>query len=357
MKTVHRHILVGSTTPYSGKSSLLLSLGLQLQRQEFGLGYLKPLSQGEPPVDEDTRFLAQQWNIVVPDPLVFISPQTLLERLRGNDQTNYQDLLKEQLHRVGAEADFLFIEGGGTATEGKLFGLSLKQMATVLDAPVILVVRYQAGKTIEGVLDVQEQLQGHPLSVIFNEVPEAQHSYVQEQLAPLFEARGMPVLGVLPLDPILHSVSVAELVERLGAEVLCCENSLDLLVEQVNIGAMNVSSALKYFRKNNQKVVVTGGDRTDIQLAALQTATNCLVLTGQLRPTPLILARAQQMQVPILCVAHDTLTTVQIINQAFEYARFQQEAKTECMVTMMEQYFNFEAFYAFCGLEQPVSSL
>ena len=351
---MYRHILVGSTTAYSGKSSLLLSLGLQLQRQEFSLGYLKPLSQGEPPVDEDTQFLAQQWNIGVPDPLVFISPQALLKRLSGDDDNNYQQQLQEQLDHVGAGSDFVFVEGGGTPTEGKLFGLSLKQMATLLNAPVILVVRYQAGKTIEGVLDVQEQLQGHPVSVVFNEVPVAQHSYVQDQLAPLFEARGMPVLGVLPLDPILHSVSVSELVDRLGAEVLCCEGSLDLLVEQVNIGAMNVSSALKYFRKHNQKVVVTGGDRTDIQLAALQTATNCLVLTGQLRPAPLILARAQQMQVPILCVAHDTLTTVQIINQAFEYARFQQEAKTECMVTMMEKYFNFAAFYAFCGLKQPV---
>jgi uncharacterized protein len=351
---VYRHILVGSTTAYSGKSSLLLSLGLQLQRQEFSLGYLKPLSQGEPPVDEDTQFLAQQWNIGVPDPLVFISPQALLKRLSGDDDNNYQQQLQEQLDHVGAGSDFVFVEGGGTPTEGKLFGLSLKQMATLLNAPVILVVRYQAGKTIEGVLDVQEQLQGHPVSVIFNEVPVAQHRYVQDQLAPLFEARGMPVLGVLPLDPILHSVSVSELVDRLGAEVLCCEGSLDLLVEQVNIGAMNVSSALKYFRKHNQKVVVTGGDRTDIQLAALQTATNCLVLTGQLRPAPLILARAQQMRVPILCVAHDTLTTVQIINQAFEYARFQQEAKTECMVTMMEKYFNFGAFYAFCGLKQPV---
>ncbi len=351
---MYRHILVGSTTAYSGKSSLLLSLGLQLQRQEFSLGYLKPLSQGEPPVDEDTQFLAQQWNIGVPDPLVFISPQALLKRLSGDDDNNYQQQLQEQLDHVGAGSDFVFVEGGGTPTEGKLFGLSLKQMATLLNAPVILVVRYQAGKTIEGVLDVQEQLQGHPVSVVFNEVPVAQHSYVQDQLAPLFEARGMPVLGVLPLDPILHSVSVSELVDRLGAEVLCCEGSLDLLVEQVNIGAMNVSSALKYFRKHNQKVVVTGGDRTDIQLAALQTATNCLVLTGQLRPAPLILARAQQMQVPILCVAHDTLTTVQIINQAFEYARFQQEAKTECMVTMMEKYFNFGAFYAFCGLKQPV---
>ena len=36
------------------------------------------------------------------------------------------------------------------------------------------------------------------------------------------------------------------------------------------VGAMSVESALSYFRRKPNKAVITGGDRADIQLAALE---------------------------------------------------------------------------------------
>ena len=48
------------------------------------------------------------------------------------------------------------------------------------------------------------------------------------------------------------------------------------------LGAMGAELALKFFRTKPDKIVITGGDRADIQLAALETDTKCLVLTGNL---------------------------------------------------------------------------
>jgi len=59
------------------------------------------------------------------------------------------------------------------------------------------------------------------------------------------------------------------------------------------VGAMNVDSALAHFRRQPNKAVITGGDRPDIQLAALETSTRCLILTGNLPPNPLIIGRAK----------------------------------------------------------------
>jgi BioD-like phosphotransacetylase family protein len=39
------------------------------------------------------------------------------------------------------------------------------------------------------------------------------------------------------------------LVHQLKAEVLCRSDRLDLMVESLAIGAMNVNAAVKYFRK------------------------------------------------------------------------------------------------------------
>ena len=60
-----------------------------------------------------------------------------------------------------------------------------------------------------------------------------------------------------------------ELVQRLRAEMLCCRERKDLLVETLSIGAMNVNSAMEVFRQQRNMAVVTGADRTAIQLAAL----------------------------------------------------------------------------------------
>jgi uncharacterized protein len=96
----------------------------------------------------------------------------------------------------------------------------------------------------------------------------------------------MPVLGVMPRSPLLRSVTVEELARRLQAQVLCCHDRLDLLVETLSIGAMNVNSAMEFFRRRRNMAVVTGADRTDIQLAALEASTQCLILTGAGDPLP-----------------------------------------------------------------------
>lgn len=72
------------------------------------------------------------------------------------------------------------------------------------------------------------------------------------------ETHQIPVFGMLPRSQLLRSVSVRELVRQLNAEVLCRPDRLDLLVEELTIGAMNVSAALKYFRKANNMAVITG---------------------------------------------------------------------------------------------------
>ncbi|HEY9909723.1 MAG TPA: phosphotransacetylase family protein, partial [Thermosynechococcaceae cyanobacterium] len=148
--------------------------------------------------------------------------------------------------------------------------------------------------------------------------------------------------GLLPRSALLRSVSVRELVKQLKAEVLCCADRLDLMVETLSIGAMNVNSALKYFRKGRNMAVVTGGDRADIQLAAMETSTHCLILTGQMPPLPSILSRAEDLEIPVLSVDLDTLTTVEIVDRAFGQVRLHEPIKVQCICQMMAEHFEID---------------
>jgi BioD-like phosphotransacetylase family protein len=114
------------------------------------------------------------------------------------------------------------------------------------------------------------------------------------------------------------------------------------MVESLAIGAMNVNAALEYFRKGENMAVITGGDRTDLQLAALETSTTCLILTGSISPDPLILGRAEDLEVPILSVNLDTLSTVEIVDQAFGKIRLQEQVKVACIRELMEEHFQID---------------
>ncbi|WP_263975290.1 phosphotransacetylase family protein [Leptolyngbya sp. 7M] len=173
---------------------------------------------------------------------------------------------------------------------------------------------------------------------------------VHSQIQPFLQQQGIEVLGILPRNDLLRSVSVRELVHQLNAEVLCRPDRLDLMVESLKIGAMNVNSALGYFRKGRNMAVVTGGDRTDIQLAALETSTQCLILTGHLPPSSTILTRAEDLEIPILSVDLDTLTTVEIVDRAFGQVRLHEPIKVQAVYQMMEKHVKFDQLLTKLGL-------
>jgi uncharacterized protein len=356
-----KYLLVGSSESYSGKSAAILGLAHQMKEKGLAIAYGKPigtcLSESKiDNIDEDVRFIAQTLGLsqrqVLPT-LLSLDEGTIARRLDGTDQTNYYQKLQDTLYT--SAADLVLLEGAGTLEEGRLFGLSLLQITEALQASVVLVARFHSSLVVESLLAAKQQLGDRLAGVLINDVPAAHLKTVETHVKPFLANHEIDVLGVLPDNEILRSVSVAELVHQLNAEVICRPDRLDLMVQSLKIGAMNVNSALEYFRKGHNMAVVTGGDRTDIQLAALETSTQCLILTGHLAPNPAVLSRAEDLEIPILSVDLDTLTTVEIIDRTFGQVRLHEPVKVQTVCQMMMQDFNIDRLLTKMGLE-PVAT-
>lgn len=351
------NLLIGSTESSSGKSAFALGLGLHLRASGVPVDYFKPLGTIGRTVDgevhdEDALFIGSALNVEVRPPLVFLEPAAVRRRLSGQDSADYVSDLAAYLQPPSGTVRL--VEAAGAPQEGALFGLTLQSLAEHLPARVLIVCRYRANLVIDHLLALQVELGNRLLGAVLNDVPADQLDDVRTVLVPYLENRGIATFGVLPVDRTLRSLSVASLADALGAEVLCCRDRLDLMVEAFNIGAMSASTALKYFRKTVNKAVITGGDRTDIQLAALETSTACLVLTGHLPPQPGTLARAEQLEVPVLSVGHDTLAAVEIIDRAFAQARFREPVKVGRIRHLLAHHFDLRRFEALLGLSQEV---
>jgi uncharacterized protein len=347
VRAASKRLLIASTEACSGKSAVLLGLADKLQKQGVEIVYSKPLGNyhsDESPEDADLQLVRDY--LALSDhqifaPLVNLNAMNGQRRLLGEDQTDYQQLLCAQLQH---SEQLMCIEGGSNLWEGKSFQLSTSEIAAATDSAVLLVVRYHSWQSIEQVLTAQADLGGRLLGIVLNDVPLSEMDSVQDVILPALAKLNIQVLGVLPRDQILHGVSVGELVKKLHAEILCRPDRLDLLVQSLSIGAMNCNSAFEYFRVTAHKAVVTGGDREDIQIAALETSTNCLILTGHLKPRPWVVSRAEILEIPILSVDLDTLTTVEIIERCFDQVRIHEPVKVETIRQLVAKHFNFELF-------------
>lgn len=343
-----KYLLIASTEAYSGKSATILGIAHHLQEKGIVLAYGKPLGtfidkKDNEVSEEDVSFIASTLNLSrdrVRSPILYLEPETIAKRLAGEDCFDYTQALKDYFAKT--TEDLVLLEGSGNLWEGSLFNLSVAQIAELLDASILLIVPYHASLLVDSLLAAKQFLGDRTIGISINNIPPERLKETATLVKPFLEQRGIDVLGMLPKNDLLRSVSVREIVKQLQAKVLCRSDRLDLMVESLTIGAMNVNAALEYFRKGKNMAVVTGGDRTDLQLAALETSTQCLILTGHVPPQPLILNRAEYLEIPILSVPKDTLTTVEIIDRAFGTVRLQEPIKVRCVQELIAKYFDLD---------------
>jgi len=356
--------LIGSCEPFSGKSALVLGIARNLIASNHLVRFGKPLATSlelnvsergdiQEMIDDDVRFVGETLKLsdknLIPS-IQFSGASTASNRIQSNnlDPGIKFDELKLSLNSSDEAINIL--EAAGSLHEGLLYGLSLSQLAKSLNAKVLLAHFWQDSRSVEALLAAKNQLGDHLSGVILNAVNPDQLKDIKENIVPSLKSLGLDVFGVMPRSPLLRSVTVEELVRRLNARVVCCSDRLELMVETLSIGAMSVNSAMEFFRRRRNMAVVTGADRTDIQLAALEASTQCLILTGAGEPLPQLINRSEELDVPLLKVDRDTLSTVEVIEQAFGHVRLHETVKATYAFRLVQEHCDLDRIFKTLGI-------
>lgn len=312
--------LVTSTAESTGKTAVSLALGRLAAERGHTVGYMKPKgtrlqSNVGKTLDEDPLLAAELLDLEADvkdlEPVVY-SPTFIGEALRGREDADaIHDRVREAYEHLAADHDRMVLEGGGLIAGG-VVDLTDADVARLLNARAVLVADYADARDVDAALAAADDLGEHFAGVLFNGVVEGAREELNSVVVPYLEGRDIPVLGVLPHVPELAGVSVSELAVELGAEVLTSEAPTDDLLERFTVGAMSSDVALQHFRRVSDAAVITGGDRPEIQTAALDApGVRCLLLTGGREPPATVLGRAEEAGVPVLLVQSDTLTTIE----------------------------------------------
>jgi BioD-like phosphotransacetylase family protein len=296
-------LFLGSVNERSGKSMVALGLALNHPKK---VGYFKPFREtlrtdGDRLIDQDAYLMKHALGLKADE-----------EQLSPFAYDIYKpvtmDQIVESYKAVQEPGRDMLVEGTRDILIGFLHNLSGMAIAEAIDAEVVLVSAKQPG-SMDKLVMLTQLLQSYKINfkgVILN------MSFKPEARA-LLEEREIKVLGSIPAAPELKHFTVREVADALSARVIVEEGFFNN-VEDVMIGAMQPEAAIKFMRRMARKALITGGDRTDILMAALATDTSCLVLTGGLYPDKQVIAKAYESRVPILLTSHDTLRAAELID-------------------------------------------
>ncbi len=308
-------LYIGSTSAFAGKNITTLALGLALQKQGLRVGYMKPVGRLPVVVDEstgdaDAMLIREVLGLdAAPDMLTpVIIPQNLrVSRL--HEQGSRMTDVREAYESLAHGRDIMLVGGCGSFLHtGKHKGVDGLSIVRELSLATILVDRFDTTLHYDAVLSIQQALDKALLGVLFNDVPEDFMRDAEDILVPFLRERSVEVLGLIPRDPLLNAIKASELAWRLDGQIISGNAQSQRIIEEFLIGTMQVENFMTYFRRQRNCATIAGGDRTDLQLVALEGDCPCLILTGNIPPNELVRTRADQKGVPVIQVREDTYT-------------------------------------------------
>jgi BioD-like phosphotransacetylase family protein len=329
-------LFLGSVVERSGKSMVTLGLA---KNCPVKVGYFKPFKEVVMPlngkvVDQDAYLMKKALNL-----------QFNEEQLCPLTYDIYQPVSMEDIvqsyENVKGNAKAMVVEGTRDITTGCLNNVSGMAIAQAVGGEVILVSAAQlpAMDKICMLRKAMEQVPVKLRGVILNQAEDL-------KMAKLLERRGITVFGSIPPVKELRMFHVHEVADALGAEVLNPDKGMDSAVERVMIGAMTPETALMYMRRVSRKAIITGGDRADIQMAALSTDTTCLVLTGGLYPPKPVIAKAYEVGVPILVTRHNTMEAAEMVDHLIARIDPDDNTKLDRIAQVVKKHVDIEAVWA-----------
>jgi BioD-like phosphotransacetylase family protein len=289
-------LVISSVSERIGKTIVALGLALNFTGR---IGFYKPIRENlitinGSLVEEDAYLMRhaldlEDESLLSPFPYNILKGATLADVVCG-------------LNRVCEYKDVVLIEGTKDISTGFLHNISSIQLAQALNTEILLVTDVYSLDKVAMIKLLLDELDVPLKGVVLNQ---SKDSVLENYMS----KKGINILGSIPFLKELKALHIFEIAEDLGGEIIVAGR--DLPIENVLIGAMTPESALKYFMRVPAKAVITGGDRADLQIAALSTPISCLILTGGLYPSNQVIARAQELGVSILLVHQDTLTTAE----------------------------------------------
>jgi BioD-like phosphotransacetylase family protein len=225
-------------------------------------------------------------------------------------------------------------------------GFSPREAVRGLGAVVVLVER-SGDLAVDQAAGFQKELGGAFAGLVLTAVPRGRRAAIADTLG----QKGVPSLALLPEDRSLSSPSIGEMAEALQAETLFADGHTEEVIERVTIASISADPGQAYFARFGRQAVVVRCDKPDLQLAALNAGSRCLILSGGEIPLAYVSERAEAEGVPLLITGKGTVAAVRALEALYFTSRFNHQ-KAERIGQLAAEHLDYDRLRGTLGLRQ-----
>jgi BioD-like phosphotransacetylase family protein len=312
-----KNIIVGSVSKNAGKTSFIIGLAKAIDKK---FGYLKPFGDNliyrkKRLWDYDAALITNIFGLEQSSDEMTIGFEHAKLRYMY-DEAGTKSKLLDMVRNLEKDNELLFIEGGKELTYGASVRLDTLSLVKYVGGKLILVISGDEGTIIDDITFIKKYVDTAEIdySVVINKVNSLE-DYRNNHL-PDIKNLGVNILGVIPNEPELTYPTMGYLAEKLQARVIAGEGGLKNRVKHIFVGSKSADTAVRDPRFNQEnKLIVTSGDRTDYIASTLVAAASGIVLTNNILPPPHLLSKLSEKNMPVLLVPYDTYETAKQIDE------------------------------------------
>jgi len=334
-------LIIASLRANTGKTSFVVGFSKASQKK---IGYMKPFGDRlyyskKRLWDYDAALIAHICDIGKdPDIMSIGFDHSKLRYMYNEDAIKTK--VNELAEQMARGKDILIVEGGKGISYGHSVNLDALSLTRYLDGRLIFVISGDDDTIIDDIMFLKKNvdLTGINLAgIIVNKVHNIDE--FKETYMPEMTRIGINVIGIIPHQRELTYFSLRYLSDRLFAKVLTGEGNLDRKIKNIFIGAMSGSVAKKkpLFKKED-KLIITGGDRSDMILAALEKDAAGIILTNNILPPSNIISKADESGTPMLLVTPDTYQVERQIERMEPLLTKEDTAKVDLLKKLVSEH-------------------
>ncbi|MCA9401740.1 MAG: AAA family ATPase [Candidatus Omnitrophica bacterium] len=330
-KKMLKNIFVSSIYQNAGKTTVSIGLYKALKERNIRTGFIKPVGQkyvsvGDLKIDKDSYLMAEvfktgrQFSAMSP---VTIGRGYTEKYIFEPQKARIQSRIEKAFNIITKKKDAVIVEGTGHAGVGSVIDFSNADVAKLLGSKVIIISEGGIGKSIDEIVlnrSLFETKNVEILGVIINKVLPEKYQRIKRALKKGLSNKGIRLLGVIPMQPLLSMPTMEQVKEVLKLDLLCGRENLHKRVKHTVVAAMEPHNMIQHLKDGT--LVLASGDRVDNILAAVSShlvnahddfPVSGIILTGGLMPSKKIIELLERSKMPVLITEADTYTIAGLI--------------------------------------------
>ncbi|MCB0737985.1 MAG: AAA family ATPase [Bacteroidetes bacterium] len=358
----YKRIYVAATGQHVGKTTSTLGLVYSFRKAGYNVGYSKPVGQefvelGDLKADKDallfSKFMDFQLSAETHSPVILGQGATK-EYLDHPSPEHYRARIFESCRVLEEEHQMVVFEGTGHPGVGSVVDLSNADVAHMLDAAVIMVVKGGIGNTIDRLnmsLALFRERNVPVVGVIVNKVRPDKMDMIDHYLRPKFTEMGLPLLGLVPFDQSLSNPMMYSVCNAIAGQVLKNEDYLDNQIEDIIAGSLVDRNELKQF---SNLLLVVSSNRLEEAIRKITVITNRaghlhsplsgIIITNDTKYPAWINDYVEKNKIPLIYTNLDTFGSVVKISRIEVKINTRTPHKVERACQLIDEYVDISEF-------------